>query len=253
MASAGGATPGQIARQLRCASATARNAIHAFVRESLAALQEKSHKPRSTQAALGPQGFDALKELLHRNPRALGKATGLWTLDLLAEVCHAKGWTPRVLTKEGMRLTLKRLGIGWKRAKHWITSPDPAYARKKARDRLIRLAATHPDWVLGFQDECWWSRLAQPARHAWTPDEPLHLIEEATAKGDPNPKALACYGLLRYDAGQMLLRFVRGRPVSQVTEEYLGWACAQLAAEGKNGLLLVWDNASWHNSPAVRA
>ena len=26
-----------------------------------------------------------------------------------------------------------RLGVGWKRAKHWITSPDPAYARKKAR------------------------------------------------------------------------------------------------------------------------
>ena len=30
--------------------------------------------------------------------------------------------------------TLRALDVaGWKRAKHWITSPDPAYARKKGR------------------------------------------------------------------------------------------------------------------------
>src|SRR5262249_15065702 len=40
-------------------------------------------------------------------------------------------------------------------------------AKKKARDRLIHLAASHPDWVLGFQDETWWSRLALPALSAW--------------------------------------------------------------------------------------
>lgn len=27
-----------------------------------------------------------------------------------------------------------------------------------SRDRLIRWAAAHPAWVLGFQDETWWSR-----------------------------------------------------------------------------------------------
>jgi hypothetical protein len=26
---------------------------------------------------------------------------------------------------------LKRLGVGWRRAKLWITSPDPQYALKK--------------------------------------------------------------------------------------------------------------------------
>ena len=36
------------------------------------------------------------------------------------------------LTAEGMRGVLARLGIGWKRAKHWITSPDPEYAKKKS-------------------------------------------------------------------------------------------------------------------------
>ena len=29
------------------------------------------------------------------------------------------------------RATLARLGIRWKRAKTWITSPDPAYARNQ--------------------------------------------------------------------------------------------------------------------------
>ena len=30
------------------------------------------------------------------------------------------------------------------------------------------------------------------------------------------------------------------------------WVCAQLTALGKTALLLVWDNASWHGSQAVR-
>jgi hypothetical protein len=116
------------------------------------------------------------------------------------------------------------------------------------------LAASHAEWVLGYQDETWWSRLALPTTHAWTvEDQPLRLVEQTVAKGDPDPKALSCYGLLRADTGQMLLRFVTGRPVSQVTEDYLAWVCERLKSEGKKALLLVWDNASWHVSKRVRA
>jgi hypothetical protein len=106
---------------------------------------------------------------------------------------------------------------------------------------------------VGFQDETWWSRLARPTAFAWAGDEPLRLVEQQVARGDPDPKALACYGLLRADTNELLLRFVQGRPVSQVTEDFLGWACEQLAAEGKKALLLIWDNASWHVSQRVRA
>jgi hypothetical protein len=106
--------------------------------------------------------------------------------------------------------------------------------------------------VVGFADECWWSRLAQPGLHAWAGDEPLRLHELARPAGDADPKALACYGLLRADTGAMLLRFVAGRPVSQVTEDFLAWACGRLAADGKRVLVLVWDNASWHVSKRVR-
>lgn len=118
---------------------------------------------------------------------------------------------------------------------------------------MIRLAQTHPDWVLGFQDETWWSRLALPGLHAWAGEQPLRLVQREADKDDPDPKALSCYGLLRGDTGGMLLRFVDGRPVSQVTEDFLLWVCQCLAAEGKKALLLVWDNASWHVSKRVQA
>jgi DDE superfamily endonuclease len=51
----------------------------------------------------------------------------------------------------------------------------------------------------------------------------------------------------------MLPRFVDGRPVSSVTCAFLTWAAERLAAEGVRVLALVWDNASWHVSRAVRA
>ena len=44
-----------------------------------------------------------------------------------------RGWTPRLLSVESVRHALARLKVSWQRAKHWITSPDPAYARKKKR------------------------------------------------------------------------------------------------------------------------
>jgi transposase len=133
-------------------------------------------------------------------------------------------------------------------------------AEKSARDRLIRLVATHPTWVLGFEDEVWWSRLAQPALHSWAEaDQPLRLVEQVIAKDDPDPKALACYGLLLRGVAptggweeQAWLRFVAGRPVSARTTEFLAWCCGKLAAAGKEALLLVWDNAPWHISRAVR-
>ena len=128
---------------------------------------------------------------------------------------------------------------------------------KRARDRLIRLAASHPTWVLGFQAEVWWSRLARPSLRAWVEeDDRPRLIEQAVANDDPDPKALACYGLLlRADptADEIWLRFVDGRPVSPVTIDSLAWCCRKLHAAGKEALLLSWDNAPWHVSHQVRA
>ncbi len=133
LSSAAGLRPPQIARNLGCAVRTVHYALQAFGREGLGCLTEKSHRPHSARPALDDRFTEPLKDLLHRSPRLFGKATSLWTLDLVAEVCHGKGWTPRQFTREAIRVALKRLGIRWRRAKHWITSPDPAYARKKKR------------------------------------------------------------------------------------------------------------------------
>ena len=107
----------------------------------------------------------------------------------------------------------------------------------------------------------WWSRTARPALSTWVEGgQPLRLVERAVAKEDPDPKALACYGLLVRGAQphggwheRAWLRFVDGRPVSGITTRYLGWCCARLQAAGKEALLLVWDNAPWHVSKEVRA
>ena len=106
--------------------------------------------------------------------------------------------------------------------------------------------------MLGFEDEVWFSRFSQPNLYAWTDQMPLRLVEQEAEKSDPDPKALACYGFLRADTGQMLLRFVAGRPVSAVTLQFLAWLLQRLAQEGKQALLMIWDNASWHISKAVR-
>jgi transposase len=57
---------------------------------------------------------------------------------------------------------------------------------------------------------------------------------------------------LPFVSGEMLLRFAEGRPVGQVTEDFLGWLCRRFAAEGKGVFVLVWDNASWHVSKRGR-
>jgi transposase len=131
LASANGSSPSTIARNLHCTGATVRLVVHAFAREGLACLYAKSSRPHSAQPLLDQSFAAPLTELLHQTPRLFGQATSLWSLERVAQVVHGKGWTPRQLAGETIRQALKRLGIRWRRAKHWITSPDPAYARKK--------------------------------------------------------------------------------------------------------------------------
>lgn len=125
---------------------------------------------------------------------------------------------------------------------------------------MIRLTEEHADWVISYQDETWWSRFEQPTLNAWAEaDKALRLMEKVKQKDDPDPKALACYGLLVRGIAdgplpheQTWLRFVDGRPVSAITVQLLEWCCAKLKSLGIRVLSMVWDNASWHISHAVR-
>lgn len=121
----------EIAQTLGCDDETVRNVIKGFNRSGIAILQEGSRRPHTTQAAFSSESVEQLKEILHQSPRTFGKATSLWTLDLAAEVSYEKGLVPELVSGETVRATLKRFGMKWTRAKHWITSPDPQYERKK--------------------------------------------------------------------------------------------------------------------------
>jgi hypothetical protein len=102
LASAQQHTPAQIAKHVGCSVQTVRNTLHAFAQRGLACLTEQSCVPHTVQPVL-----DA------------------------AEVCCDLGFSPQPLSAPTIRDAILRLGANWKRAKHWITSPDPAYVRKK--------------------------------------------------------------------------------------------------------------------------
>jgi hypothetical protein len=117
----------------------------------------------------------------------------------------------------------------------------------------MRLAEDEVDWVVGFLDECWWSRVAQPNLHSFSEaGELLPLVEQSLEKDDPDPKAICCYGLYVPELEKTWLRFVDGRPVSAITKRFLEWCSEKLAAIGKKVWVLIWDNASWHISREVR-
>jgi hypothetical protein len=105
---------------------------------------------------------------------------------------------------------------------------------------------------LGFLEEVWGSRLAHPQLKRWTADSPCRLLEKARNTADTAPTALCCYGLLRADSEQGWLRFVGGRPVSQVTIDFPERVCGRLAQDDKQGLALGLDNAAWPISQKVR-
>ena len=132
LASARGERAPAIGRQLGCDDQTVREAIHAFHATGLAALRPGSRRAKTIHVAFSPAAAERLRALLHQSPRTFGQPTGLWTLELAAEVSFAQGLTATRVSGETIRATLQRLGVRWKRAKRWITSPDPEYARKKA-------------------------------------------------------------------------------------------------------------------------
>jgi hypothetical protein len=131
LAGARGHTPPHIAQHLGCNEQTVRDAIRAFNTPGLACLRRHASRPHTVQATFDPARAEALRALLHQRPRAFGQPTSLWTLALAAGVCCAQGLTACRVSGEAVRATLVRLGVRWRRAKPWITSPDPTYARQK--------------------------------------------------------------------------------------------------------------------------
>ncbi len=131
LASARGGTPRQIGQQVGCSDQAVRDAIRAFHDRGRAALARRSSRPKTTAPAFDAARAERLRDLLHHSPRDFGQDTSLWTLPLAAEVSFAVGLAAARVSGETVRATLARPGVRWLRAKRWIASPDPAFARKK--------------------------------------------------------------------------------------------------------------------------
>ena len=133
LASAAGERAPAIASRLGCDDQTVREVIVAFNERGLGVLERQSCRPHRIVRAFELTQLEPLGGLLHQSPRTFGKATSLWSLALAAEVSLEQGLTAERVSGETIRNALKRLGVTWKRAKRWITSPDPEYGRKKTR------------------------------------------------------------------------------------------------------------------------
>lgn len=135
LASSRGERVSKIANNLGCATQTVRNVIGDFNAGGLSSIEEKSRRPKTVRPVLDESKCGQLRALLHASPRAFGKPTSNWTLQSVAEVSFKQGLTDWQLSLETIRQAIKRMGVSWKRAKKWITSPDPQYALKKSSFR----------------------------------------------------------------------------------------------------------------------
>lgn len=131
LASARGERAIAIGRQLGCDDQTVRNVIKGFNEQGLDVLKKESCRPHRLRTSIADENLPALRDLLHRSPRDFGIKRTLWSLPVVAQICFSQGLVATPTTAASVRRALKRLGVGWKRAKHWISSPDPHYVRKK--------------------------------------------------------------------------------------------------------------------------
>ena len=123
-----------IGSALHCSDQAVREAIHAFKREGLACLREKSHARHDQDPLIDEAGCQRLKELVRLSPRTFGYETSVWIRPLLAEQLQKEGHLERSVSGNTISNGLARVGISWRRAKKWIRSPDAQYERRKKNE-----------------------------------------------------------------------------------------------------------------------
>ena len=131
LVSAEGKKVTQIANQVKCVRQTVHNVIDDFEQRGLECLKQGSTVRISVEPILTAEKREQMQAILHQNPRNFGKAQSTWTLGVLAEVCCEQGLSERRLSAPTILDAVVRLGTNWKRAKHWVVSPDPKYVLKK--------------------------------------------------------------------------------------------------------------------------
>lgn len=122
---------------------------------------------------------------------------------------------------------------------------------KKRRDKLKATAQERDDWMLVDQDECWFSRFAQPSMHTYASEgHNLRLVQREPQKNEPD-KAIACFGAVCDQTQERFLSFADGQPNSTKSIAFLSYLVEIAAARSKRVLVIIWDQATWHKSKMV--
>lgn len=132
LGSARGVSVPTLSQQTGYTKQMVRYVIHTFNEQGTACLVRQSNRPKTAAPLLDEQARQHLGQFLHQSPRLWGKNSSVWSLAMLAQVAFEQGLTPHQVSEETLRRALVRMKVNWKRAKHWITSPDAQYALKKS-------------------------------------------------------------------------------------------------------------------------
>ena len=102
------------------------------------------------------------------------------------------------------------------------------------------------------QDECWFSRFAQPNLHAWSAqNDRLRLVERKPTYNEPE-KALACFGAVHQETQQTYLYFWDGQPNSEHMWVFIMGILALARQAEIRVVVMIWDRATWHKSKRLR-
>jgi hypothetical protein len=108
-----------------------RDVLHTFNAKGLAILRWGTTHPKTVAYSFDTASAEVLRDLLHHSPRDAGKDSSVWTLELAADLAFERGLTAWRVSGETVRAMVARTGGRWRRAKAWITSPDPTYVQEK--------------------------------------------------------------------------------------------------------------------------
>ncbi len=185
---------GAIATRVGLSDQQVRRVLHAFNQKGVACLKREKPGRKDDQRAFGPvqstglgdAARERLREMVHQSPRAFGCESSLWTLRLLAKVSYQEGLSKHEVHFDTVSQTLQELGLNWQRVKHWINSPDEAYARKKSVAKSPRPSITTQyvrDWASGTG---WRGRqsVTPSSRRGWATQFIRHPVQPP-GLGDP--------------------------------------------------------------------
>jgi len=188
-------------------------------------------------------------EALVRQGPPAGQDRATWTLHRLSQAIAARFDDIAFISHETVRRLLAQRQITYRRAKEWLTSPDPQYGlRKHQRDRLLTMARQASDGAAVWLDQSWFVRW--PYRFwAWAgSDNPPRVAK----RWNEAVETTALYAALDDETQEAFLSWSPGQPNSEVTMKFLEALMAYWTEKGKRFITLVWDKAPWHTSGRTR-